>query len=242
MSDTVPSVWTTPGKRPKPALTREQILAKTIEILDAEGIEALSMRRLGAELNAGATSMYRHVANKEQLLELAVDEVYGEVVVPRLTDPAQWRDGMRAMAHSIRAALLKHRWMVSLLGESGVAHLGPNLMRIGNDVLGLFEDSGFKLLEADRLLKVVNCYVIGNAIAEAAWLNSIARSGMTPEEWIASMWPAAREAARAYPNLNRLYSAQEEQTVAPDSLDYGSIVAEFDWGLERVLDGLALRL
>lgn len=242
MSDTVPSVWTTPGKRPKPALTREQIIAKAIEILDAEGIEALSMRRLGAELNAGATSMYRHVANKEQLLELAVDEVYGEVVVPELTDRSQWREGLRAIAHSIRSALLSHRWMVSLLGESGVAHLGPNLMRIGNDVLGFFEAAGFQLLEGDRLLKVVNCYVIGNAVAEAAWLNSIARSGLTPEEWLASLWPAAREAARPYPNLNRLYSAQEEQAVPPDSLDYDSIVSEFEWGLERVLDGLAQRL
>lgn len=241
MSDTVPSVWTTPSKRAKPALTRDQILAKAVEILDAEGVDALSMRRLGTELNAGATSMYRHVANKEQLLELAVDEVYGEVVVPQITERSEWREGVRTLAHRIRATLLKHRWMVSLLGESGLAHLGPNLMRVGDEILALFDTAGFKLLEADRVLKIINSYIIGSTVAEAAYLNSVARSGLSVQEWIANLWPAAREAARPYPNLDRLYRIQEEGAANPDAPHFDAD-DEFNWGLDRILDGLATRL
>ncbi|MEV8208566.1 helix-turn-helix domain-containing protein, partial [Streptomyces sp. NPDC079189] len=79
----IPSVWARQQPAPdQPALSRAAIVREAIVMLDAEGIEALSMRKLGARLNAGATSLYRHVATKDELMELAVDEVAAEITVP----------------------------------------------------------------------------------------------------------------------------------------------------------------
>src|SRR3954449_2777040 len=86
-----PSVWTRPQRRQKEQLTRERIVAEAIRLLDDEGLEALSMRTLGQRLGAGATSLYRHVASKDELIELVADEVYGEIEVPEPSDPSSWR-------------------------------------------------------------------------------------------------------------------------------------------------------
>ncbi len=85
------SVWTreTKPRRAQQGLSREQIVRATVELLDAEGMEALSMRKLGAKLGAGATSLYWHVANKNELLELAMDEVFGAVRIPA---SESWRE------------------------------------------------------------------------------------------------------------------------------------------------------
>src|SRR6478672_5502572 len=88
------SVWTRPQRRQKEQLTRERIVAEAIRLLDEEGLEALSMRSLGQRLGAGATSLYRHVASKDELIELVADEVYGEMEVPTISDPAEWRQAV----------------------------------------------------------------------------------------------------------------------------------------------------
>jgi len=89
------SVWNRPRRgrrREQPALTQEQIVGEAIKLLDADGLDALTMRKLGTALGAVATAVYWHVANKEELIELVVDEVYGEIEVPEVSDPSQWRE------------------------------------------------------------------------------------------------------------------------------------------------------
>lgn len=85
-----------------PALSRALIVRESIAMLDTEGIEALSMRKLGARLNAGATSLYRHVALKDELMEPAVDEVVGEILHPPADDP-NWRAAVTQFADSLSA-------------------------------------------------------------------------------------------------------------------------------------------
>ncbi|MFB4282266.1 TetR/AcrR family transcriptional regulator [Nonomuraea sp. MTCD27] len=232
-----PSVWARPQRtrREQPPLSREQIVSTALELLDAEGIDALSMRKLGARLNAGATSMYTHVTNKDELLELVVDEVYGEVELPVAGDPAGWRAAVTRYAHSMRAALLRHPWIVSVLGEAGVAYLGPNVMRQNEAVLTVFEQGGFTLAAADRALNTVVAYVIGVSTSEAAWLTRLARSGRSEQEWAETLWPAAERAARDYPRLRKLYAAQRDRHSSATRDD------DFDAGLQCVLDGLAAR-
>ncbi|KIF78818.1 TetR family transcriptional regulator [Streptomyces sp. 150FB] len=233
-----PSVWTRPQRqrREQPALSRNQIVAVALQLLDADGIGALSMRKLGSRLNAGATSMYSHVANKDELIELVVDEVYGEVDVPAPGDPAQWRSNAVHCARSLRSALLRHPWIVSVLGEAGVAYLGPNLMRVTEGLIAVFERAGFSLEEADKAVNTVVAYVIGISIGEAAWLTTLARSGRSEEEWLRQLWPAAELAVRAHPRLRELYTAQRDQPPAADRDD------SFEDGLACVLDGLEFRL
>ncbi|MEU5161840.1 TetR/AcrR family transcriptional regulator C-terminal domain-containing protein [Streptomyces sp. NPDC020875] len=234
-----PSVWTRPRrrKREQPALSREQIVAEALALLDSDGVEALSMRKLGARLKAGATSVYSHVANKEELIELVVDEVYGEIDVPEPTGPDDWRRALEEFAHSVRATILRHPWMASVLGEVGMAYLGPNMMRLSDRGLGIFEAAGCDDAEtADVLMSTLIAFVIGTALTEAAYLTSLARSGRTEREWLESVRPAAVAAAQQYPRLRKRYAALDE--MEPTDTRGSS----FDQGLACVLDGIAVRL
>jgi AcrR family transcriptional regulator len=232
----IQSVWTRPRKgREQPALSRAQIVAEAIKLLDAEGLEALSMRRLGTRLGAGATSLYRHVTNREELIELVVDEVYGENEVPAVEDPAQWRAAAAVCAHGVRSMILRHPWVASVLGQVGLSYLGPNVMRLNDRVLTLFETAGFPLEEADQAISTLISYVIGMGTAEAAWLTSLARSGKTEQEWVRALRPAAEEATKEYPRL-------QEMTTRADQDPAHIREVNFQYGLDRVLDGLQTRL
>ncbi|MFD9720848.1 TetR/AcrR family transcriptional regulator [Streptomyces sp. NPDC059076] len=232
-----PSVWARPQRRRRdqPALSREQIVAEAIRLLDADGVEALSMRKLGARLNAGATSMYSHVANKDELIELVVDEVYGEIEVPAADGSPQWREAMEKVAHSLRATILRHPWLASLLGGAGTAYLGPNMMRLSDEILGVLESAGFELDEGDVVGTTVFAFVVGMATSEAAWLTSLARSGQSEQEWLDRIWPAAEAAVQSYPRLKRQYAGIRN----PDAQTARS--TKFDQGLSAVLDGIAAR-
>jgi AcrR family transcriptional regulator len=228
------SVWTRPNRRrEQPALSREQIVAEAVRLLDADGLDALSMRKLGTRLGAGATSLYWHVGSKEQLLELVADEVYAEFEVPTITEPARWREAATAAAHSLRGMIRRHPWLGTLLGGIGLSYLGPNVMRTSDRTLALFEAAGFTLAEADAATSTLGAYVIGVAITEAAWLTALARSGRSEREWADEVWPAAREAAESYPALRRLYALSTDGG-DPQQIREGG----FDYGLDRVLDGL----
>ncbi|WP_067463188.1 TetR/AcrR family transcriptional regulator [Nocardia amamiensis] len=225
----VGSVWTRPRRgREQPALTREQIVAEAVALLDAEGMEALSMRQLGARLNAGATSLYRHVTNRDELIELVVDEVYGEISVPEIGDPAQWRTATQECAMILRAMILRHPWMASTLGQVGLSYLGPNVMRLNDRMVGLFEAGGFPVDEASDGIGTVISYVVGMGIAEAAYLTLLVRSGKTEQEWLAELRPAAEEAAREFPRVQEDWNQDPEQRRE----------RKFRYGLDRVLDGL----
>ncbi|MGA4840701.1 TetR/AcrR family transcriptional regulator [Streptomyces sp. G45] len=231
------SVWTRPQRprREQPALSRDQIVTEALALLDAEGIEALSMRKLGTRLNAGATSLYTHVSNKDEIIELAVDRVYGEIEVPKAADRAGWRAATLEYARNIRAALLRHPWIANVLGELGMAHLGPNMMRLSEDVLELFETGGFDLATSETALKTIWSYAIGTATTEAAYLTALARSGRTEEEWLAQVTPAAAEAVQRYPRLRKAYAAGPRANAPEARADY------FQEGLACLLDGLETR-
>lgn len=228
-----PSVWTRPPRaRRDQTLSREQIVAEAMRLLDSEGLEALSMRRLGSRLNAGATSMYTHVANKDELIELVVDEVFGEIDLPSDTG---WRAEAFLFGCNLRAAILRHRWIPIPLAQIAVS--GPNLLRLSERLLVLFQDSGFPRDEAEGAVKTLVAYVLGMATSEAAWLTMLARIGEDEQSFVARVWPAAEQVAGAdHPRLLEAYAAQPP----PDAA--GTRDSSFTYGLDRVLDGLATRV
>src|SRR4051812_49283757 len=118
MAQRAASVWTRPprAKREQPTLDRDQIVDAAMELLDAEGLDGLSMRRLGTKLNSGATTVYWHVANKDELLELALDRAMAEVTVPG-PDEDGWRAAATGFAHSLRTMIHRHPWTVTLFGS-----------------------------------------------------------------------------------------------------------------------------
>jgi AcrR family transcriptional regulator len=229
---TNPSVWT--RQQPdQPTLSRAAIVREAIVMLDADGIEALSMRKLGARLNAGATSLYRHVATKDELMELAVDEVFAEIAVPPADSP-DWRAAATEAAGSFRATALRHPWLASVLGQAGLAYLGPNLMSFAEGLAALFTAVGFP--EPSRAIDTVLSYVIGMSTTEAAWLTTVARSGETEAAFIARLLPAAQQAAADHDHLADSFAA----TTTDDPVEIRD--TKFGYGLEVVLDGLAMRL
>ena len=227
--------------REQPALSRAAIVREAIAMLDAEGTEALSMRKLGARLNAGATSLYRHVANKDELMELALDEVAAEITVPTIgpaiepgTGGQGWRAAAAATAGSFRAAALRHPWLASVLGQAGLAYLGPNLMSVSERLAALFITAGFP--DPAGAIDALLSYVIGMSSTEAAWLTTVARSGETEAAFVARLLPAARQAAAGYDHLSEAYTAPPEADPARVR------EVKFANGLDIVLDGLATRL
>src|SRR5262249_54403860 len=154
----IPSVWTRQREPEQPALSRAAIVREAIALLDAEGIEQLSMRKLGPALTAGAPSLYRHVATKDELMELAVDEVVAEIEAPPADSP-DWRAAVAETARSFRATALRHPWVASVLGQAGLAYLGPNLMSLSERLADLVTPAGFP--DPGRAVDLVLSYVIG---------------------------------------------------------------------------------
>ncbi|ALG12817.1 TetR/AcrR family transcriptional regulator [Kibdelosporangium phytohabitans] len=231
MNSDIPSVWARPKKnRDQPALSQHQIVSEAIALLDTEGLDALSMRNLGKRLNAGATSLYRHVANKDELIELAIDEVHGEIEVPP-ADGTDWRAGVTGCAHSSLAMINNHPWVASVLGQIGLSYLGPNVMRMSDGMLALFEKGGFSLAESDLALRAVQAYVIGSGVGVAAWQTSLARSGLSNEQWAERIQPIVLAAAAPYPRLTASIEAAAANTVE----------VMFTHGLDAVLDGLVAK-
>src|SRR5215204_6399554 len=103
------------AEKPRLPLTRERVLRAAVELADARGIEALTMRNLGQELGVEAMSLYNHVANKNAILDGVVEVVAGEVLaaveeVEPPSGPAEWKQAMRWRILSAREVLLRHRW------------------------------------------------------------------------------------------------------------------------------------
>ncbi|MFG2007412.1 TetR/AcrR family transcriptional regulator [Spirillospora sp. NPDC048911] len=230
------SVWMRPPprqRRGQPPLSRDQIVSAAIELLDAEGLDGLSMRRLGIKLDAGATSAYWYVTNKDELLELALDQVMGEIDVP---DPAEvgWRAAARACAHEYRAALLRHPWVISLMGVQPA--IGPNSMRMGDRMLGALMMAGFTGSELALASSLLSAHTIGSATLEAAMYRASSRAGKSPNELAAELDPYMRSLRAEYPSYAAWWSDNSGADIEKLQGD------GFEFGLERLLDGLELWL
>jgi AcrR family transcriptional regulator len=231
------SVWIRPPRSrggQQPTLSREQIVRAAIELLDAEGAAGLSMRRLGTRLGSGATSVYWYVANKDELLELAVDEVMGEIHVPDIGD-AGWRHGASVLATEMRTMLIRHPWVLGLLGTR--PNMGPNAMRMGDRLVALLVAAGFAGIEVSYASSLLIAHTIGSATAEAAVDNTVKASGQTVGEVYEAMEPHIERLAADHPNYEKWW-----RETGP-SMDMERVFDEsFSFGLERLLDGLELWL
>ncbi|WP_084959019.1 TetR/AcrR family transcriptional regulator [Thermoactinospora rubra] len=223
------SVWTREPHPPRQAgLSREQIVKAAQEILDAEGLEALSMRKLGAKLNAGATSLYWHVANKDELLELVYDEAWGAVRLPD-PDETSWREVMTTFAYSLQDAMMRHPWMTSLIGR--MAALGPNALRLTDRLRKAFKKAGFTGIDVDFGCAAIMSYVLGYTIPQVAWIK--AAGG---DYDLDSIVAAIERAGADYPELVAEYRDLHSHDPAAHR------AMAFDFGLLCVLDGLESRL
>ena len=127
------------ARRRKEPISREAIVAAAVQLLDREGLAALSMRRLAEELGTGAASLYWHVGSKDGLLDLVLDQVIGEVPIPD-PDPPRWREQLKEVARAQRAISLRHPSIVRI--SIGRIPMGPNALRFSERVLALLRAGG----------------------------------------------------------------------------------------------------
>ncbi|MGR9174633.1 TetR/AcrR family transcriptional regulator [Rhizobium leguminosarum] len=115
------------GQEPRnePSLSLERIVATAVELLDAEGVDGLKMRRLADRLGAGAMSLYWHVDNKEKVFDLVLDSVLEYRAPPEVDASRDWRGDVVHMLEDWRASMLRHPWSASLLPRRA---LGPNIL------------------------------------------------------------------------------------------------------------------
>ncbi|MER7400526.1 TetR/AcrR family transcriptional regulator [Streptomyces sp. NPDC000151] len=181
------SVWLTerpPLKRKadQPAgLDLDKIVETTVRLLDAEGLAKFSMRRLAAALGVTAMSVYWYVDTKDDLLELAIDAVAGEIDLPDESDPeADWRDHLRQLAAGYRKVLVTHRWAPRLLGE--YLNVGPHAIAFSNATLRVMQGSGLSSEEISGALGAVFQFVYGFSTIEGLHEERCRETGKTLDE------------------------------------------------------------
>ncbi|HZG07002.1 MAG TPA: TetR/AcrR family transcriptional regulator [Streptomyces sp.] len=216
-----------PSRGPRPGLTLERIVAAGIALADAEGIDALSMRRVAAELGVGTMSLYRYVPGKAELLELMVDRVYGtpDAAVP---GDGGWRAVLEHVARGTWEMYLAHPWLLQINLARPV--LGPNAVA-GFD-FALSGLAGLDLTDHEKLgfLTAVDGYVTGCARTRVNAALAAQRTGISDEEFWATHTPMLEKAmlSGAYPHV----AALGEDTFAISGEEL------FEFGLKRLLDGL----
>jgi AcrR family transcriptional regulator len=228
------NVWTrhAPGTR-RPRFTREEIAEAAVRIADAEGIDALSMRRLAAELDAGTMTLYHYVRTKDELLALVTDAVMGEVVVPADELAAlDWRAAISAIAARSRAALERHPWIFDIVDDPAV---GPNGVRHFDQSLQAMASLPGTLADKLDVISAIDEYVFGYCLH--------ARNNR-PDEAVAADGQALIEYVRTltesgdYPQLAALIAEHDVEELWSIVQEHARDRGRFDRNLARLLDGV----
>jgi AcrR family transcriptional regulator len=199
-------------------LTTEAIVAVAVRIADAEGLEAVSIRRIAAELDGRPMSFYDHFASKHEMLSWMADEVVSEVLVP---DPAPepWREAMTTISRRVYAMLVRHPWVVSV--SSINPRFGPNTEAQATQYVVAMSSLGLEPAAMWALVGTINDYVLGHSLR----VTRLAR----PEKFDEII---AESTLEAVPELAAL----------PVYLQTRALVERFESGLAIVLDGIEKRL
>ena len=211
---------------PRSRLTRDAVLQRALDRADASGIDALSMRSLAAELGVVPMALYKHVANKDELVDGMVDLVWAEVEPPTGTT---WQLAMRARAESLRAALRRHPWAVGLM-ESRMRP-GPANLAAHNAMMGCLREAGLPFRTTVHVTSVLDAYVYGFALQEKTLpFDTAEESGQIAAEKEQAVPP---ELAERFPYLLEVVAQ-----LAEAGYDYDE---EFAIGLDLILEGVERR-
>jgi len=204
-------------------LTRERVLAAAVQLADADGIGALTMRSLADTLAVKPMAIYHHVANKEHILDGIVDLVFAEIVQPPIDAP--WRAALASRAASVRVVLGRHPWVIGLMESRRTP--GPATLHHHETVIALLRHSGFTHDAIAHAIAFLDAYVYGFALQEVSLPFDGPDDVSELAEEILAQMPAGE-----YPNFVEF---AREHVLQP-GYDFGN---EFDIGLAMVLDGIA---
>ncbi len=211
-------------------LTRARIVETALRLIDRDGLDALSMRRLGDELGAGATSLYWHVPNKDVLLDLVLDEILGEAA-DRFVSSDDWRTELRDAANTLRRVLVRHGHAAILCAERQA--IGPKALAGLDRWLGDLIRAGFEPRLAMMTVNTIVNFASGWAVFECRTPAGPIGEGRTPAEIDALVLEGMRALpADRYPALVGVVTSME-----PVSSD-----EQFAFTLDSIIEGVAARL
>jgi AcrR family transcriptional regulator len=219
-------LWLTSG-RPrrgrKPAYSREAITVAAVALADAEGLEAVTMRRVAAEVGAGVMSLYSYAPDKETLLHLMVDHVSGELPTAD-TLTGDWRADLKAIAHLQRAHMLRHPWLPAALSTRRIP--GPHTLAFLERALAALRPTGLDGAAKLEIFAQLTAFVAGHVAHEIAQ----AAAAQSPDRAAAeARYLAAVAADGHHPELAEALAAPA-RAVTPE--------ATFTRFLNRLIDGL----
>ena len=204
-------------------LSRDEILRAALAAADQGGFESLSMRALAQQLGTAPMSLYRHVTNKEDLLDGMIDVVFSEV---RIRADGNWKSAMRQRAVSMHEALRRHPWAIGNMESRRRA--GPANLRYHNDTMAcLLEDAGFSFPMAVHAYSVMDSYIYGFAQLERTLPSDIPAEAEARRDAVLDAHP---DYAEKYP-----YLVQIPIELRKINYDYSQ---EFEFGLHLILDAI----
>jgi len=219
------------AREPQPVLNRDQIIRAAITIADTEGAQGITMRRIAGELGAAAMSLYRHVFSKEDLLDLMLDHMFGEIALPDQPS-GDWRADLHTLAYATRNVFRRHPWLIPLLTSR--PNIGPNYLRWFEFSLAAVANLGFDIMTMTQIVSMLGGYVTAVVGYEVAEEEHNRRTGLTEDDKRMFATPYVQRiiASGHYPNFARFFSAG--MTLDPEQ--------GFAFGLGCLLDGLAARV
>lgn len=204
------------GREP---LSRGRILRAAFDLADAEGLGALTMHNIGHHLDVEAMSLYRHVANKEDILDGLVDLVMAEIELPGGLD---WKAALRHRSIAAREAFRRHRWSIGLVESRD--RPGPATLAHHEAVLAVLLNAGFSGVLAGRAYNLLDSYIYGFAMQEASLPFETIEEQSRVGDVMLQQLPVDQ-----YPNMVR---------VTREFGASGALLADFEFGLDLLLDGI----
>lgn len=221
--------------QPRRQLSQDLIIDTGLRILDVEGLDALSMRRVAQELDTGPASLYAHVAGKEELLELIYDRVLSEIRLPA-RDPARWKEQLRAYALEVHRVLGAH----ADVARAALATIptGEHSIRAGEFLFGLLVEAGMAPREAAVAMDRLSLYIVGDAYEASLHYARMRAAGMDdPEEYFESFVAQIAGYYRAIPPERFPYLVRHVDDLIADDGEQ-----RFRYGLDLILDGIEARM
>ncbi len=234
----------TPTRGPKPGLSTAVVVAAAIELADADGLGALSMRRVAERLGRSAMSLYTYVPGKSELLDLMLDTALGEL--PTAYSRADgWRTAVEASARDGWDFYQRHPWVLQVSGSRAL--LGPHELDLYETQLSLVDGLGLDGVEMTRVVGVVAGFVRGAAKAVSDARTAEQATGVSDDDWWNARSPLLEELAgdqwaERHPTITRLAAEHAfEQLDRPDEATPYTVrdaLDTFEFGLQRLLDGI----
>jgi AcrR family transcriptional regulator len=218
-----------PSRGPKPSLTLDRIVAAAIAVADRDGVVALSMRRVAAELDVGTMSLYRHVPGKTELLALMLDTVSDPGDSVAHAAGRDWRGLLELAAHGTYQLYLRHPWLLQVNWTRPA--LGPNSVAAADFFISALDGLGLTDQERISVMIMVDGYVTGVARQRIQHSSLAAETGITDEEFWSQQYPFLERAMESgrYPAM---------AAMGEDAFEAGWDET-FEFGLHRILDGIA---